>query len=104
MRRLSNGAPFPFSRPFGPEGRALPDTTCHHDSACPRDISALIAMIAVFSAEERPVPVNPPAGSFKFLDSSLRLGAELMIDGFPKSRSEERRVGKECRSRWSQYE
>jgi hypothetical protein len=42
-------------------------------------------MIVAFSAEERPAPGNPPADSFKFLDSSLRFDAELIIDGFPKS-------------------
>src|SRR5687767_15276764 len=26
-----------------------------------------------------------------------------LLDGYPKLRSEERRVGKECRSRWSPY-
>src|SRR5437879_4954722 len=35
------------------------------------------------------------------------LGAKIMIDYFAKrggvERSEERRVGKECRSRWSRY-
>ena len=28
---------------------------------------------------------------------------EMIWDAFPKERSEERRVGKECRSRWSPY-
>ena len=27
----------------------------------------------------------------------------IIFQNFPKSRSEERRVGKECRSRWSPY-
>ena len=34
----------------------------------------------------------------KYGDVSLMVGA-----GFSKNRSEERRVGKECRSRWSPY-
>ena len=35
-----------------------------------------------------------------------RLGKEIMVavkEGGPDVRSEERRVGKECRSRWSPY-
>ena len=28
---------------------------------------------------------------------------EVLMDGFDDDRSEERRVGKECRSRWSPY-
>ena len=28
---------------------------------------------------------------------------EIMVKNFPNIRSEERRVGKECRSRWSPY-
>ena len=35
--------------------------------------------------------------------SSQRQAANLMISDDPLSRSEERRVGKECRSRWSPY-
>ena len=30
-------------------------------------------------------------------------GVERIVLGLPKNRSEERRVGKECRSRWSPY-
>src|SRR5438876_10906080 len=40
--------------------------------------------------ESRREPPQPPAGA-----------AELRHDGFLRQRSEERRVGKECRSRWS---
>ena len=32
-----------------------------------------------------------------------RLSAEGVLSGIPDARSEERRVGKECRSRWSPY-
>ena len=35
-------------------------------------------------------------------DKALQRFAELMIEKI-KQRSEERRVGKECRSRWSPY-
>ena len=37
-----------------------------------------------------------------FLDAHLRETAESLADSV-RSRSEERRVGKECRSRWSPY-
>ena len=30
-------------------------------------------------------------------------GSQRILNGIPKWRSEERRVGKECRSRWSPY-
>ena len=37
-------------------------------------------------------------------DTLIREGARVLGDGEPKiGRSEERRVGKECRSRWSPY-
>src|SRR5258708_13719518 len=62
--------------------------------------------------------VNPPATStaaFQIMNASVTIGGSLMIQ--PTSaitygviissayvqRSEERRVGKECRSRWSPY-
>ena len=35
--------------------------------------------------------------------ASLVGGAEINIDALTIQRSEERRVGKECRSRWSPY-
>src|SRR5256885_15521494 len=37
----------------------------------------------------------------KLMDEAL--GAAIIISGFSQIRSEERRVGKECRSRWSPY-
>src|SRR5690554_7902321 len=36
-------------------------------------------------------------------DIPISLGCELTEHGYIKVRSEERRVGKECRSRWSAY-
>src|SRR3989440_8861104 len=36
-------------------------------------------------------------------DRELRLVARLALDRLDEDRSEERRVGKECRSRWSPY-
>src|SRR2546429_1218434 len=41
------------------------------------------------------------------IDQGLRAGDRVVVDGIqkvgPGQRSEERRVGKECRSRWSPY-
>ena len=34
---------------------------------------------------------------------AVPVAAGVVIDGGTRSRSEERRVGKECRSRWSPY-
>ena len=36
-------------------------------------------------------------------EAGERLGVEVICAGSPGDRSEERRVGKECRSRWSPY-
>src|SRR2546430_12685974 len=36
-------------------------------------------------------------------DIELKAGPELLRQLYPGDRSEERRVGKECRSRWSPY-
>ena len=44
--------------------------------------------------------------SMKFANISGGFGRDLnfeLIEKFPLGRSEERRVGKECRSRWSPY-
>ena len=44
------------------------------------------------------------AGIMKFLEKKLKtLGFKTKILEFNEKRSEERRVGKECRSRWSPY-
>src|SRR5258705_6338260 len=40
------------------------------------------------------------------MSRQLRYGVAVSLDGFiagPRGRSEERRVGKECRSRWAPY-
>ena len=36
-------------------------------------------------------------------DKDIREGVKILLEGEGYSRSEERRVGKECRSRWSPY-
>ena len=45
-------------------------------------------------------PVIEPVSSEVF---STAIYARLSVENSGKSRSEERRVGKECRSRWSPY-
>ena len=49
------------------------------------------AMFSYVSPEKR-VPTDHPLRPIR-----------AMVDGILKERSEERRVGKECRSRWSPY-
>ena len=44
------------------------------------------------------VPISVRFGNEEFLD-----GVEITHEEFYTRRSEERRVGKECRSRWSPY-
>ena len=46
-------------------------------------------------------PVNPEVQDY--LCALLKDLAQYDLDGIFRSRSEERRVGKECRSRWSPY-
>src|SRR5690348_17798002 len=41
--------------------------------------------------------------SIRRIHDSLPLAAQLDFSATPRFRSEERRVGKECRSRWSPY-
>ena len=40
---------------------------------------------------------------FKMLEASFELFVPLVVANMVDVRSEERRVGKECRSRWSPY-
>src|SRR3989454_3356260 len=53
-----------------------------------------------------PDPALPPSAQERILRDHCRyeLGATALHEGYPgHHRSEERRVGKECRSRWSPY-
>src|SRR5688572_32392296 len=74
--------------------------------------------LPIFTPNTPPRPVLPPSGRgvggcvpsrWRRAMNKLRLGLDqLRVESFPKEekkagRSEERRVGKECRSRWSQY-
>src|SRR2546425_6591705 len=51
--------------------------------------------------------VDDPVALRELLDALERLGSKMAVlfatDGRTRARSEERRVGKECRSRWSPY-
>ena len=47
--------------------------------------------------------VRPPSRIANLSFSSIAIGAISSTVNFKLSRSEERRVGKECRSRWSPY-
>ena len=77
---------------FGPPGPAISRSAIVHD---PFD-------------EEAFQQILPKATGLRLLlnESELPLANELAFDlfcSFYKYRSEERRVGKECRSRWSPY-
>ena len=60
--------------------------------------AALLACAAVFPAGARELPHPLPVP--QTASPELR---ELIAKAPPPYRSEERRVGKECRSRWSPY-
>ena len=49
------------------------------------------------------VPINKNKGSFSIKYLKKEEGKDKLILRLANKRSEERRVGKECRSRWSPY-
>ena len=51
----------------------------------------------------RPLKPFTKADEKKLLDLDHNYGDKLLYDALNATRSEERRVGKECRSRWSPY-
>ena len=67
---------------------------------CPGSMSRFTSSMA------QCVPITLPSSS-RFSYSNIKLSVLIMLIDFPLSmlftRSEERRVGKECRSRWSPY-
>ena len=76
------------------------------------DYSALSALAAVvregsFERAARTLHVTPSAISQRVRLLEERVGCALVVRAQPcratEARSEERRVGKECRSRWSPY-
>ena len=60
----------------------------------------IIAVMTVFVACGLPLGEFTMGGQHKILPKKLRVAAVI---SFFAERSEERRVGKECRSRWSPY-
>ena len=70
------------------------------------EVLALVPLVLLFSCAGSNTGQRPserPAD--KTVQQSKRVGATLSrwVDRTPGIRSEERRVGKECRSRWSPY-
>ena len=55
------------------------------------------------SFEVRLLPFNPPYGIWVIDGDTAQAEIWVELYGFRDTRSEERRVGKECRSRWSPY-
>ena len=67
---------------------------------------ALLDAYPILNAEERMegfAMLDANQAADFFLALSTRAQAELLQQLGPERRSEERRVGKECRSRWSPY-
>ena len=54
-------------------------------------------------AADGPVNVPEPSGRLRFSLAGVGLKFSMRQEGDRQLRSEERRVGKECRSRWSPY-
>ena len=75
----------------------------------------LIALMFVISLVSFSTMINLPIKSIEVVNNNqvptslikntlkLREGAKFSTDALVAERSEERRVGKECRSRWSPY-
>ena len=49
------------------------------------------------------IPETKPVAKKRLLKTAGKLSASGVVSAKKRSRSEERRVGKECRSRWSPY-
>src|SRR5258706_14695543 len=121
----------PGRRPAFREPKALPPPSCRRYGACPaakavHACSELTPQLTRFAGENEPAR-EPPLGSetagdgeeglLTFVGRAALDLDELLLarpargfpargekgDGVGEIRSEERRVGKECRSRWSPY-
>ena len=80
-------------------------------------ISLFIAVMTVFAAQAKNYEVASPSGDLRavvsvtnsgttlsvFAGEVFHIGMESLVADSIFARSEERRVGKECRSRWSPY-
>src|ERR1044072_2162495 len=70
-------------------------------------VSGSMLAVAVAALAGRPMKIPAPMARVCFVLVGILLGAVVTPDtlkgiaAWPLSRSEERRVGKECRSRWS---
>ena len=56
-----------------------------------------------FASRERPLMKAARNGNVELAKFLIKNGANIEARDYKGSRSEERRVGKECRSRWSPY-
>src|SRR2546425_11021695 len=86
-------------------------------SACPRpsqgdtvnkaELTAALAMRTKMSKADAGRAIEALFDDKGIIAGELKKGAKVQITGFgnfeARKRSEERRVGKECRSRWSPY-
>ena len=71
-----------------------------------KKLFALLLMCATagVSAQNKLYPNEFPLSQVTLLEGTLKSARDLNINTLLKyNRSEERRVGKECRSRWSPY-
>ena len=80
--------------------RMQTETTTMKSNPTSRSTPELPPAVAAFEAAA--TGPEHPARTWEKLDSMLHIAA-LMEDILLVLRSEERRVGKECRSRWSPY-
>src|SRR2546423_12791696 len=86
---------------FGPRRYAMSRSRFWH-GAC---LGLLLAGVAACSTEKLVIPnYNQPTTEGVSKDpKGVQLLVSGILDGTRDNRSEERRVGKECRSRWSPY-
>src|SRR3989441_12389039 len=68
-----------------------------------RDAGLLDSLVPVFERQTRYTVKVIAVGSGQALAMGRRGDADVVLSHAPEARSEERRVGKECRSRWSPY-
>jgi len=63
--------------------------------------AGLVILLALGACDRKQVAYTTPGWYLEKPHQLLTLGPQIFAG--PMSRSEERRVGKECRSRWSPY-
>ena len=75
---------------------------CYSEGFSPHQIMSFAAPLGVgitSDGEYLDIEVNSTRSS----EASIKALNDTMVEGVEVTRSEERRVGKECRSRWSPY-